>query len=133
LPAVFRLLGPLAFACLLSACATYEGTYAPDCIAYAGDRIKLEGGRFVWDKFTDQVMVDGAGRRIDPFPDYPILGRYRLEDERVIFDSYTGEELPDMYLRTDERRSWLLTVEQFERWQETGTPPDCPLILGGER
>lgn len=133
LPAPFRLLAAAAIACLLPACATYEGTYAPDCIAYAGDRIKLDGGRFVWDKFTDQVLVDDAGRRIDPFPEYPVLGRYRIEGERVIFDSYTGEELPDMYLRSDGRRSWLLTAEQFERWHGTDTPPDCPLILGDGR
>lgn len=133
MPSAFRLFAPLAVACLLPACAAHEGTYAPDCIAYAGDRIELEGGRFVWDKFTDQVMVDDAGRRIDPFPNYPVRGRYRLEDDRVIFDSYTGEELPDMYLRSDGPRSWLLTAEQFERWQETETPPDCPLSLGGEQ
>lgn len=132
MPVIFLFPFLLALACLLPACATHEGTYAPDCIAYAGDRIKLQGGRFVWDKFTDQVMVDGAGRRIDPFPEYPVLGRYRLEDQRVVFESYTGEELPDMYLETDERGSWLLTREQFERWQEAGTAPDCPLMLGNE-
>lgn len=130
--AVFRFAGLLVLAWVLPGCATHEGTYAPDCIAYAGDRIKLERGRFVWDKFTDQALVDDAGRRIDPFPEYPVLGRYRLEDQRVVFDSYTDEELPDMYLETDERGSWLLTREQFERWAEQGTAPDCPLILGHE-
>jgi hypothetical protein len=132
LPLLSRLTTLVAFACLASACATHEGTYTPDCIAYAGNRIELGGGRFVWDKFTDQVIVDDAGEKVDPFPEYPVRGRYRIEEHRVIFDSYTGEELPDMYLQSDRNRHYLFTAEEFETWRESGTRPDCPLILGDE-
>ena len=127
-----RLTAVLVPACVASACATHEGTYAPDCIAFAGNSIRLDAGRFVWDRLTDQVMVDDAGEKVDPFPQYPLRGRYRVEKDRLIFDSDTGEELPHMYLLGENGRHYLLTAEQFEAWQETGTRPKCPLIRGGD-
>lgn len=127
-----RLLAPLVVACLLPACASHEGTYAPDCVAYAGDRIRLEDSRFVWDKFTDEIRVDDAGRKIDPFPEYPVRGRYRIDDGRVVFEAESGKELPEMHLRSEGGRSWLLTAAQLAAWEETGASPDCPLILGGD-
>ena len=125
-----RLTRLLAVPLLVAACAAHEGAYAPDCIAFAGDTITLEEGRFTWDKFTDEVRVDESGRRLDPHPEYPVAGRYRKEGERLVLEADDGRALPDMYLRHVGQRWLLLTAEQHQALEATGTRPDCPLILG---
>lgn len=118
---------------LLAGCASYEGSYTPACIAYAGDNIELNGGRFVWDKFTDQVLVNDAGEVVDQFPEYPLRGRYRLDGETLHFESYTGEALPDMHLRREGPRTYLLTDKQMESQQTTGELAKCALVQGGRQ
>ncbi|HWM28890.1 MAG TPA: hypothetical protein VNQ14_10560 [Woeseiaceae bacterium] len=125
-----------AFCCLivplLAGCASYEeGSYGPGCVAYAGNRIELDGGRFVWDKFTDQVLVNDAGEVVDQYPEYPLRGRYRLQGEALHFESYTGEPLPVMHLRREGSMTYLLTNKQLESLQNTGTRPECALVSGG--
>lgn len=115
----------------LTACASHEGTYSPACIAYAGDSIELDGGRFEWDKFTDQVIVNDAGEKIDQFPDYPMRGRYGIEGQKLILEPDTGEPPRDMYLQREGDDYYLLTADQFEEWQETGKRDNCALVLGG--
>jgi hypothetical protein len=110
---------------LLAGCASYDGTYSPDCIAHAGDRITLDNGRFVWDKFTDQVLVNDAGEVVDMYPDYPLRGRYRLEGDTVHFESYSGEPLPVMHLQREHEKTYLLTDKQ----RQSTTRPKCPLLL----
>jgi len=117
--------------CLIAGCASHDGTYTPDCIAHAGNSIKLDGGRFVWDKFTDQVLVNDAGEVIDQFPEYPVRGRYRIEGETLNFESYTGEPLPEMHLRREGHRTFLLTNEQLEVWPSDRRRTRCALVLGG--
>lgn len=125
----YRLLVSL-FAAVLPACATHDGTYAPDCIAYAGDRIKLQNGRFTWDKFTDQVRISDAGETVDPHPDYPVRGRYLLDGERMTFVPETDVDLPQRYLVERGHQYYLLTSEQFEALRDSGDLANCALILG---
>jgi hypothetical protein len=115
--------------CLLAGCASYDGTYSPDCIAFAGNRVTLDNGRFVWDKFTDQVLVNDAGEVVDMYPEYPMRGRYRMEGDTVHFESYIGEPLPVMHLHREDQKTYLLTDKQLESWQNPADRPRCPLLL----
>ena len=126
-----RIAATLALTCLAAGCASIEGSYTPDCIAFSGNDIRLDRGRFVWDKFTDQVLVNDAGEVIDQYPEYPMRGRYRLEGQTIHFDSYTGEPLPSMLLRREGDRTYLLTDSQHEAWLNANQRPRCPLVLGG--
>ena len=116
--------------CLLSACVSHKGMYSPGCIAYAGSTIKLSGGQFVWEKFTDSVMVDDDGKVINQFPGYPMQGTYRIDDEMVHMESASGESMENMYLRRHDDRYYLLTAEQSEEWEKTGNYAECALVLG---
>ena len=126
-----RIIAASALLCLITGCASIDGVYTPDCIAYSGDNIRLDGGRFVWDKFSDQVLVNDAGEAVDQYPEYPLRGRYRVEDDTIHFDSYTGEPLPSMHLRQEGDRTYLLTQKQYESWLNANDRPRCPLVLGG--
>lgn len=116
---------------LLTACASHEGTYAPACTAYAGDTIELENDRFVWDKFTDQVLINDAGEKLDPFPDYPIRGRYRIEGQTLFFAPDLADPLPEMYLHRQGDKHYIMTAEELAAWKESGKVRDCALVLGG--
>lgn len=122
-----RLRGAACLLSLLAGCASVDGTYSPDCIAYAGNRITLQNGRFVWDKFTDQVLVNDAGEVVDMYPEYPLRGRYRIEGDAVHFESYTGEPLPVMHLQREDAKTYLLTDKQRDSWHTDR--PRCPLAL----
>jgi hypothetical protein len=126
----YLLLLPAVTATLLVACASHNGVYSPDCIAFAGDRIELDNGKFVWDKFTDQVRVTEEGEVIDRYPDYPVSGRYELDGARVIFHASTAMELPDRYLVERNKQIYLLTAEQHDTWTDTGQIASCALMLG---
>ena len=128
-----RNLAIVVLACLLAACNSHEGFYSPACIAYAGDKIELSNGQFVWDKFTDALIVDEDGNLVDQFPGYPMRGTYQIDGETVTFALTSGEAPENMYLRQDGDRHYLLTTAQFEEWQSTGKYADCALILGGNR
>jgi hypothetical protein len=124
-----RIAAAVLLSCLLAGCASYDGIYSPDCLAHAGNRITLDNGRFVWDKFTDQVLVNDAGEVVDQYPEYPLRGRYSLEGETVHFESYTGEPLPIMHLQREDNKTYLLTAQQLESWEPPATRPRCPLAL----
>ena len=126
-----RVSGAFFLVCLLAGCASFDGTYAPDCMAHSGDRITLDSGRFVWDKFTDQVLVNDAGEKVDLYPDYPLRGRYSLEGDTVHFESYTGEPLPVMHVQRENDKTYLLTDKQRTSWQTDR--PRCPLTLTPNR
>lgn len=118
-------------AALVSGCVSYEGTYSPDCIAFQGSNVQLRNGRFVWEKFTDQVLVDDQGNVINQFPGYPKQGSYRIEDQIVHLETDGGERMESMYLHERDNHFYLLTQAQFEAWENTGKEADCPLMLGG--
>lgn len=126
-----RLFVILVIAAQLSGCVSHEGTYSPDCIAYEGSNIRLGEGRFVWEKFTDQVFVDEDGNVVNQFPGYPKQGTYRIEGQAVHMESDAGEAMDKMYLHRRDDRYYLLTEEQFDAWKQTGRYADCPLMLGG--
>jgi len=115
---------------VLFGCVSHEGTYSPDCIAYAGSNIRLSDGQFVWEKFTDSVVLDDAGEVVNQFPGYPMRGTYRIDEQTLYMESDAGESLENMYLHQRNNRQYLLTVEQFEAWEKTGAHADCALMLG---
>ena len=117
---------------MFTACSSIEGRYTPDCTAYAGNRITLEDGRFVWEKFTDTVIVSDAGEVVDQFPDYPMRGRYRVDGQTVYFEPETGDAPAPLHLRQEDERVFLLTKSQNESWLNAGERPRCPLVLGRE-
>ena len=128
----FRVYSILVAAVFLVACVSHEGTYSPDCIAYAGSNISLSGGQFVWEKFTDEVVVDEDGKIVNQFPGYPMRGSYRIEGQIVHMESAAGDAMDKMYLHTRDKRQYLLTAEQFDAWQKSGEHADCALMLNGD-
>ena len=121
----------LFLASLLAACVSHEGRYSPVCVAYTGSNIELRGGQFVWEKFTDSVVVDDDGEIVNQFPAYPMQGRYRIDGQAVLMESAAGESLATMYLHQQDHRHYLLTAEQHEAWEGGSTSADCALVLGG--
>jgi len=118
-------------ATLLFGCASHNGIYSPDCIAYEGSKISLSDGKFVWEKFTDSITVDDAGNVKNPFPGYPMQGSYRIKGQVLSLDSGGGESLAVMYLQEHRQRYYLLTAEEFESWERTGKVGACALVSGG--
>jgi len=118
---------------LLSACASHEGTYSPDCIAFAGDTIELAGGQIRWDKFTDQVVIDDAGAVVDQFPDYPMQAAYRIDGDKLIIESNPGMPVDAFFLLRRDGSVYLLTPEQHDAWLQSERVPDCALVLGGRK
>lgn len=122
--------------CLLSAmlvagCSTIEGTYSPNCAAYEGDRITLDGGQFVWDRFTDTVPVDEDGEPVDPTPGYPKSGSYSETGNLLAFETEAGEALGPLYAHRQEGLAYLLTGDQRDVFEESGRLPECALVLEG--
>ncbi len=124
-----RTISTSLIAVLLFGCVSHEGTYSPDCIAYAGSNISLTDGQFVWEKFTDAVVVDEDGEIVNQFPGYPMRGSYRIDGQTLYMESDAGEAMDKMYLHRRDNRQYLLTAEQFEAWQTTGKHADCALML----
>ena len=114
-------------AAALSGCASIDGTYAPDCTAYAGDEIVLSGGRFSWAKFTDAIPVDEDGNPMDPTPGYPKHGVYEVDGATLRMTADDGERLALMQFVEQGGKSYLLTQEQVETLETGGEMPDCPL------
>ena len=126
-----RLIVTLLIAVSFCGCASHEGTYSPSCIAYEGSNVSLSDGKFVWEKFTDSVVVDDAGKVVNQFPAYPMRGSYRIEGHTLYLEAASGESLANMYLRQRNERQYLLTAEQFEAWEKAGQAATCALVLGG--
>ena len=126
-----RIISTTLTAALLVGCVSHEGTYSPGCIAYAGSSISLSDGQFVWEKFTDSVVVDDDGEIINQFPGFPMRGRYRIDGQTLYMESDDGDSLEEMYLHRRDNRQYLLTAEQFEAWETTGKHADCALLLDG--
>ncbi len=126
-----RTISTSLIAALLFGCVSHEGTYSPDCIAYAGSNIILDDGQFVWEKFTDSVIVDEGGEIVNQFPGYPMHGSYRIDGQTLYMESDAGDSMDKMYLHRRDSRQYLLTAEQFEAWETTGKHADCALMLDG--
>lgn len=114
---------------MLSGCLSYEGTYLPGCIAYAGNKITLSDGRFVWEKFTDAIAIDEEGEIVNRFPGYPMRGSYRIENQTVYLQADSGDQMQGMYLHRHGDSYLLLTANEYADWEKTGNYADCTLQL----
>ena len=106
------------------------GTYSPSCIAFEGSTIALTDNRFTWDKFTDEVTVDEAGNKLDPFPGFPVRGTYTVNDDVLSLTTDVGELAAELHLVQRPGQMYLLTDPEFEAWQKNGEIPECALLLG---
>jgi len=115
----------------LAACRadSVEGRFLPACTAYAGDSLTLDGGRYTWDKFTDEVKVDADGNAIDQFPGYPRSGSFDIDNDRLVFAADDGNAPPFLRLARVDSRVFLLTTQEFSDWQSAGEIPACALVL----
>lgn len=118
-------------ALLLAACATHEGLYEPGCIAFEGHRIKLDGGRFEWQRFTDQRVLGDDGKIVDPYPGFPKTGNYSLSAERVDLEADDGSSLDSWFLIERGKQVYLLTPRQHDAVTAGKPIPDCALVLRG--
>ena len=133
-PVTSKLVNPavlLVVATFLSACSDeIDGTYEPACIAYAGDRVVLAEGRFEWHKFTDEVRLDKAGERIDPFPGYPKSGSFEMgRYDQLVFSADDGSELGDRYPMEYRDHIYLLSYDDNEAVLDGEDMPNCALRL----
>ena len=112
---------------LMSACASIEGVYLPACVAYAGSKISLADGRFHWSKFTDQVVVDDDGNTIDPFPGFPLEGKYRVDGQAITLTPGTGQPAETFYLLEEKGAIYLLTAREKAGMDAGGGRPKCAL------
>lgn len=124
-----RLMPLLLIGALTAACVSHDGTYSPACLSYAGSVIELEDGNFEWIRFTDQVVIDDHGEKVDPFPGYPMRGTYRIDGQSVVMTSSDGRTLDPMYLHARNGSSYLYTAAEDEALARTGEHPKCPLKL----
>jgi len=124
---VKRLLAIAATALLSAGCASVDGVFEPACIAFEGDRVTLDSGRFEWARFTDVRRIGEDGKEIDPFPDYPKNGRYSVQSQTIEFRTDDGDRLDDHYLLQHDGSLYLLTSEQNTRFSADSSLPDCVL------
>ena len=122
-----RFVATAFLAVMLSGCLSHDGTYLPGCIAYAGNKITLSNGQFVWEKFTDAVVINDDGEVVNQFPGYPMRGSYRIEKQMLYLQPNSGDQVPVMYLQQHENRFYLLTADEFAAWEKTGNYADCTL------
>ena len=122
-----RLLTPLALVALLSGCKAVDGVYMPDCVAFEGNRITLSGGEFIWEKFSDQVIVDDDGNVINQFPDYPRVGTYRVRGQDLELNFAADDAVETMQIHERYGRLSLLTADEVAEWQRTGRYAQCVL------
>jgi len=113
----------------MSGCVSHDGTYLPGCSAYAGNKITLDQGRFVWEKFTDAVVVDEDGEIVNQFPGYPLEGSYRIDGQMLQMEALSGESLESMYLQKSGEQRYLLTADEFASWEQSGRREECALQL----
>ena len=81
-------------------------------MAFEGDRVTLDNGRFEWARFTDVRTIGEDGKEIDPFPDYPKNGRYTVRSQTIEFRTDGGDRLDGHYLLQHDGSLYLLTSEQ---------------------
>lgn len=114
---------------LLAACASHEGLYEPDCIAYEGDRIELKDGRFEWHRFTDERVVDNDGTIVNSFPDFPKSGTYRIASGRLELVTDKDMRLDDWFVVVRAKQHYLLTTSQHATFLKSDKLPACALRL----
>ena len=117
------------FTAAVTGCASIDGVYQPDCAAFEGDVVTLKSGEFVWERFTDAVEIDADGKRIDPFPDYPIQGRYSRDGDRLELVTNDGRTLEPMFTYGGRATpGYLLTADQYRTLIDGGQHGRCVLV-----
>ena len=106
-----------------------EGSFAPACTAFAGDRMSLREGQYSWNKFTDEIRLGADGEPVDPYPDFPKTGAFEVEGNAVRLLDEGGSLFGTWYLHNREDQVLLLNQSQQDAWSTSGTYPDCPLAL----
>ena len=117
----------IVLALLFSACANHEGMYEPACIAYQGDKIELQDGRFTWHRYTDERTVDNDGNVVEPFPGFPKTGSYRVTAGRLELTTDDNVRLDDWFIVEHAGRRYLLDAQQHNAFLEGGELPKCAL------
>lgn len=111
----------------LAGCRTEPVVFEPACIAFAGDRITLSGDGFRWERYTDAREINDAGKRIDPFPDFPRSGRIERDGARITLLPDDGAEAAEFFIYRDDAEQFLLPEVDYERAVANGTVPECAL------
>lgn len=119
----------LVVSVLMVGCKSVEGTYYPGCVAYEGDKVQLEAGRVVWDRYTDQVFLDADGNMVEPFPEYPLRGTYDVDGDAVVMTFDGGASVRKMHVVMHAGQARLLTEAQFRNFASIGKLDDCALTL----
>jgi len=112
---------------VLGACTSIEGTYLPACAAYSGSEIRLESGRFLWSKFTDQVALDENGNVVEPFPGFPLEGSYRIDGQILTLVPDAGQPPETLYIHEEASAVFLLTAAEHARLKSSGERAECAL------
>ena len=117
----------ILLALALTACASNEGTFEPACIAYEGDRLNLAAGRFEWQRFTDERVVNESGDVVAPFPGFPKSGTYRVTDDKLELVTDEGVRLDDWFVIDHAGQRYLLDAKQHNTFVDTSELPECAL------
>jgi len=132
IPAHARKFTAILLTVCVSGCLSHEGIYLPGCVAFAGDKITLGDGRFHWEKFTDEVVVDDDGNIVNQFPGYPMYGSYQTDGQMLHMETESGDTMPSMYLHRHDGQHYLLTAEENALWESSGRYADCTLQINPE-
>lgn len=127
-----RLISSAFLICLLAGCKSIDGTYYPGCIAYEGSKITLRDGQFVWDKFTDQVLLDEDGNVVNPFPGFPKKGSYRIDGHVVQLTFESDGAAESLHLHRRHGDILVLTDAENTAWEATGQYQACVLTRESE-
>ena len=114
---------------LCAGCKQVDGVYYPRCAAFEGDKLVLREGTVVWDRFTDQIIIDADGNEIDKFPEFPKAGRYTLDGDLLQLSFDDGKVTKTLHVRRSGERILLLNDENLAEFQQTGRHSECVLAL----
>ena len=117
----------IVLALSLLACANQDGVYEPACIAYEGDRLELKDGRFEWQRFTDERVVDKAGEVVPPFPGFPKTGTYRVLGDQLQLLTDDNVRLENWFIVEAAGQRYILNAGQHNAFANGGALPDCVL------
>ena len=117
---------------MFAGCKPVDGTYYPGCVAFEGDKIVLRDGTVVWDRFTDQIILDADGNEMDRFPDYPKTGRYEVDGALLHLNFDSDDFATTLHIHRSDDRVLLLNDDNMAEWERTGEMNACVLTLSPE-
>jgi len=117
---------------VLAGCKQIDGTYYPGCAAFEGDKIVLREGTVVWDRFTDQIIVDVDGNPMEPFPEFPKTGSYEVDGDLLHLAFPEEDVVKTLHIRRSDEWVLLLNAKDLAEWERTGRYNACVLTLAPE-